>query len=144
VSSPLFLRHENRQIFRHYLPESRVMLILWHCCTFCSQSSAAVAEPEDSTLFIPKFNIGHHPELDPSTSHFYRKISSNVIVYYYPVKTVLVQAHDTFACTTRFGLLRPSTDTQSLYNQPSFYLVHPPTLASVYTLGVRCSGILFM
>jgi hypothetical protein len=31
----------------------------------------------------------------------------------------------------------------SLYNHPSIYLLYLPTLASVYTLGARCTGMLF-
>lgn len=31
--------------------------------------------------------------------------------------------------------------TQIVYNHPSFYLLHLPTLASVYTLGVYCTDM---
>jgi hypothetical protein len=57
-------------------------------------------------------------------------------VYYYSVDMILVQTHHAFACTACFGQLRPSSDIQSFYN--------PPALASVYTLGVLCTGMLFM
>jgi hypothetical protein len=33
---------------------------------------------------------------------------------------------------------------QSFYNHPLYYLLYLPTLASVHTLGVRCTGMLFM
>jgi hypothetical protein len=33
--------------------------------------------------------------------------------------------------------------TLSLYNHPYLYLQYLPTLASVYTLGLRCTGMLF-
>jgi hypothetical protein len=56
-------------------------------------------------------------------------------IYYYSVYTILVQIHHEFACTVCFGLLRPSSGTQSLYNHLSFYLLYFPTLPRIYTGG---------
>jgi hypothetical protein len=117
----------------------------WRCALTSAYSlhcNKIVEKPLNSAVLCHQLGGGGapaHPYFEyswPFNKNGCKQLNHNI--YCYLVNTIVILTHHVFQPIV--AIIRYI----QFYNHPSFYLLYLHTLASVYTLEVRCTGMLFM